>query len=339
MKVSVIIPVYKVERYLCQCVDSIINQKLNNIEIILVDDGSPDTCPQICEEYAKKYDYISVIHKQNGGLSSARNAGIEASTGDYIVFMDSDDWWNPDVNMERVFDMVAQKPSTEMFLFTSLDYIENKGYFKRTEHERLKNIRTDTAEHYYEDLLKNGNLEVHAATKILKTDFVKDNNLFFKSGITAEDNEWMLRLLRVLDKVDIIDEPIYIYRAGRTGSITNTIGKNNILDLLEIINLSVGYYKQKDETNNRKKYEFCYCAYLWFCALGLSAKLSRNKFNELEIKFKQTSIVCNYSTSPKTLASYQIYCMFGIHFTRFILGLYLKLKHKLNINKKKQGTS
>lgn len=339
MKVSVIIPVYKVERYLCQCVDSIINQNLNNIEIILVDDGSPDNCPQICDDYKAKYDCVRVIHKPNGGLSSARNAGIEAATGDYLIFMDSDDWWNPDVDMREVLDMVAKKPRTEMFLLTSLDYIEGKGYFKRAEHENLSDIRTDTVEHYYEDLLKNGNLEVHAATKILSTDFVRNNDLFFKLGITAEDNEWMLRLLRVLDKVHIIDEPIYMYRAERVGSITNMIGKKNLLDLLEIINSSVEYYKENDETNNRKKYEFCYCAYLWFCALGLSASLSRSEFSELKPRFKQTSVVCKYSDSPKTLASYRIYHLFGIHFTRFVLGLYLKLKHRLNINKKKQETA
>ena len=339
MRVSVIIPIYKVEKYLRQCVDSVINQNLDNIEIILVDDGSPDSCPQICDDYQAKYDYVKVIHKPNGGLSSARNAGIEAATGDYLIFMDSDDWWNPDVDMREVLDKVAKKPGTEMFVFTSLDYIEGKGYFKRAEHERLAAIRTDTAEHYYEDLLKNGNLEVHAATKILSADFVRNHDLFFKSGITSEDNEWMLRLLRVLDKVDIIDKPIYMYRAQRVGSITNTIGKKNILDLLEIISSSVAYYKENHETNNRQKYELCYCAYLWFCALGLSASLSRSEYIELKPLLKQTSVVCKYSDSPKTVASYRVYSLFGINFARFVLGLYLKLKNSLNIRKKRQETT
>ena len=338
MKVSVIIPVYKVEKYLRKCVDSVINQKLDNIEIILVDDGSPDNCPQICDDYQANYDYVKVIHKPNGGLSSARNAGIKAATGDYLIFMDSDDWWNPDVDMHAVLDMVAKKPSTEMFLFTSLDYIEGKGYFKRAEHERLKDIRTDTVEHYYEDLLKNGNLEVSAATKIISKDFLTINQLYFKESIVCEDSEWMLRVLRALQKVEIINQPIYICRMGRAGSITNTIGKKNLLDLLEIINSSVEYYKENDETNNRKRYEFCYCAYLWFCALGLSADLSRDEFIELKPLFKETSVVCKYSDSPKTLASYRIYHLFGIHFARLVLGLYLKLKHRLNINKKKQET-
>ena len=90
--VSIIVPIYKVEPYLRRCLDSIINQTYSNLEIILVDDGSPDSCPQICDEYAAKDDRIIVIHKENGGLSEARNVGLDICKGDYISFIDSDDW-------------------------------------------------------------------------------------------------------------------------------------------------------------------------------------------------------------------------------------------------------
>ena len=90
--ISVIIPIYKVEKYLRECIDSIINQSFKNLEIILVDDGSPDNCGKICDEYAKKDNRLKVIHKENGGLSSARNAGLDIATGEYISFVDSDDY-------------------------------------------------------------------------------------------------------------------------------------------------------------------------------------------------------------------------------------------------------
>ena len=90
--VSVIIPIYKVEQYLARCIDSVLRQTVSDLEIILVDDGSPDACGAICDEYAKKDDRIRVIHKENGGLSSARNAGIKIAKGEYIAFVDSDDW-------------------------------------------------------------------------------------------------------------------------------------------------------------------------------------------------------------------------------------------------------
>ena len=97
IKVSIIVPIYMVEKYLVRCIESIISQTYSNLEIILVDDGSLDDCPQICDEYAKKDNRIKAIHKKNGGLSSARNAGMEVVTGNYILFVDSDDYIKEDM--------------------------------------------------------------------------------------------------------------------------------------------------------------------------------------------------------------------------------------------------
>ena len=335
--VSVIIPVYKVEKYLPQCIDSVINQKIDSIEIILVDDGSPDNCPKICDEYASKHNFIKVIHKSNGGLSSARNAGIRAATGQYIIFMDSDDWWNPDVDVNSILEYVNNQPETEMFLFSSLDYVEGEGLYKRTEHEQLSNIRTDTAEHYYSDLLANGNLEVSAATKIIKREFLIENNLFFKEGIVCEDSEWILRLLRVLKSVYIINKSLYICRNGRDGSITNTVKEKNLIDMLNIIVSSIDYYSNYENSSSVMKYEFCYCAYLWFCALGLCYSSKIKIGPELRLLFGKTESVCKYSDSSKTKLSYNLYKLTGLKFTGFVLGKYLEVKHRFNINKKKQG--
>lgn len=101
-KVSVIVPVYKVEKYLDRCVESIVNQTYKNLEIILVDDGSPDNCPQLCDSWAEKDSRIKVIHKENGGVSSARNAGIDAASGEYIGFVDSDDYLDSKMYEELV---------------------------------------------------------------------------------------------------------------------------------------------------------------------------------------------------------------------------------------------
>lgn len=101
-KVSIVIPVYKVEPYLRRCVDSVLAQTLSDLEIILVDDGSPDHCPEICDEYALTHQNIQVIHKTNGGLASARNAGMRIAQGEYILFVDSDDWIDPEMAEELV---------------------------------------------------------------------------------------------------------------------------------------------------------------------------------------------------------------------------------------------
>ena len=106
-KISIIVPVYKVEKYLDKCVESIVNQTYKNLEIILVDDGSPDTCPQLCDKWKEKDERIKVIHKQNGGLSDARNFGIEASTGELIMFVDSDDYLDVTI-CEKLLSLLEQ---------------------------------------------------------------------------------------------------------------------------------------------------------------------------------------------------------------------------------------
>ena len=106
-KLSVIIPIYKVEAYLPRCIDSIINQSYKNLEVILVDDGSPDDCGKICDRYAEKYDYVQVIHKTNGGLISARKAGLNSASGDYICYVDGDDWVSPD-HFIKVAEAISQ---------------------------------------------------------------------------------------------------------------------------------------------------------------------------------------------------------------------------------------
>lgn len=331
---SVVIPVYNVDSYLKQCVDSVIKQKLKRIEIILVDDGSSDLSPIICDEYAEKYSFIKVFHKQNGGLSSARNAGLKFAIGKYIMFLDSDDWWNPHINMQSILEFVERHPDKDMFLLSSFDYIEGEGYYKRKEHENLKKIDTNSIENYYNDLLMNGNLEVHAATKILKKEFLSKNNLIFKEGIISEDNEWMIRILRCLDKVEIIDEPLYIYRAGRPGSITNNVKLKNVSDVLDIIESSILFYDM-NKKQTLKKYELCYCSYLWFSALGLSYKFNKQERHGLKQKFKRTSCVCSYSNSPKTRLAYLVFRVCGFNATTIILGKYISLKSNRKINKKR----
>lgn len=333
---SIIVPVYNVRKYLEQCINSLLDQKLVDAEIILVDDGSTDNSGEICDSFANRYPCIKVIHKENGGLSSARNTGINYATGDYVSFVDSDDWWNPEISVANILKRVIAQPDVEMFQYSSLDYYEGQGIFKRKEHDNLKNVRTDSVEHYYQDLLQNGNLEVSAATKIIKRSFLVDNNITFKEGLLSEDNEWILRLLRKLTSVVIIDEPLYICRMRRQGSITNTIGKKNIADLLWIIESSINYHEQNN--SSLKSLELNYCSYLWFSALGLSCQMKINDFEEIRERFNKCSSVCKYSNSPKTRVAYHVYRICGINVARRILGLYIRGKQRYIINRKKYNT-
>ena len=107
-KISIIIPIYKVEDYISKCIKSVIAQSYHNLEIILIDDGSPDRCGDICDDYAERDSRIRVIHRQNGGISAARNSGLEVATGEYVLFVDSDDYIHPDM-VERMHDVALNK--------------------------------------------------------------------------------------------------------------------------------------------------------------------------------------------------------------------------------------
>lgn len=142
--ISIIVPIYKVEKYLKQCVDSIINQTYRDLEIILVDDGSPDNCPAVCDEYVKKDSRVKVIHKKNGGLMSARQAGLKVATGDYIGFVDGDDWIEPD--MYEQFAKVINEYNPDMaicefyFMYPSREAFSSqklsKPFFNKSEMEQ-----------------------------------------------------------------------------------------------------------------------------------------------------------------------------------------------------------
>ena len=115
---SVIVPIYNVEKYLKQCIESVIKQQLDSYELILVDDGSTDSSKSICDNYSEKNANIKVFHKKNEGASSARNYGLKKASGKYVLFLDSDDWWNPQINLSMMLEYAVQHPNIAMCLFT-----------------------------------------------------------------------------------------------------------------------------------------------------------------------------------------------------------------------------
>lgn len=183
---SVIVPIYKVENYLDKCVQSIINQTYSDIEIILVDDGSPDSCPRMCDKYKKEDTRVKVIHKKNGGLSDARNAGISLAKGKYIVFVDGDDYISADTCemllpfTEKGYDIIAGNA------------VRVGGREKKLSQKPNANV-CYTGEEYLKTSLKRGSLPVPVWHYIFNTRFLKENNLVFKYGILHEDEQFTPR--------------------------------------------------------------------------------------------------------------------------------------------------
>ena len=201
--ITVIVPVYKVETYLPICVESIISQTYNNVEIILVDDGSPDKCGAICDEYALKDNRIRVIHKENGGLSSARNSGMQVMQGEYVTFIDSDDWIEKtfiEVMYKAICSEQADLVACGLLKTSNLD---SKGRVTR----QIKRYSGVSA---LEDMLYQKDIDNCACAKIYKASLF--NHIMFPVGKWYEDLFTTYRVLAQADKVVYIDAELYYYR-------------------------------------------------------------------------------------------------------------------------------
>ena len=213
--ISVIVPVYNVEKYLDNCVESIVNQTYKDLEIILVDDGSPDNCPAMCDEWAKKDDRIKVIHKENGGLSSARNAGLEAANGEYIAFVDSDD----SIDLATYSTMLGffEQDENVDIVICGYQRVNKKEEIVVCDNNCKQIVRFDQRELYQEIF---GRLNNAVWNKIYKKRIISD--MKFPNGIVhGEDLIFNLKLLKRC-KVGIkCDSPFYHYYS-REDSITNS---------------------------------------------------------------------------------------------------------------------
>ena len=235
--ISVIVPIYKVEKYLCKCVDSIINQTYKNLEIILVDDGSPDNCPRICDDYAKKDSRIKVIHKKNGGLSDARNAGVKIATGEYISFIDSDDWVETQM-IEKMFTCINKDKSD--VVSSGVKWVKDDGsLINDVTIDENGILDTVTG---MKELLKDGLLKQHVWNKLYKASLIR--NIPFEKGKYHEDVFWSYQIFGIAEKTSIMKESFYNY-VQREGSIMGEDYSPKRLDALDAMKQRCDYMKEK----------------------------------------------------------------------------------------------
>ena len=230
--ISIIVPIYNVENYLRQCLDSIQNQTYQNFECILINDGSPDNSADICREYVAKDSRFKYFEKENGGLSSARNFGIERSEGAYITFVDSDDWLG-NVALQLLYDALKKEnadisigryncydESCHQYLFydsnpdDSLEVIEGKEIINR---EGVEEMRY-------------GNWTV-AYVKLFKRELLE--NLPFPLGKIAEDTYWTWKVLLRASRVVYLNSYVYWYRIGLSDTLSNTWSEKRMYDEIE----------------------------------------------------------------------------------------------------------
>lgn len=218
-KISVIVPVYKAEKYLRRCVDSILNQTFTDFELILVDDGSPDGSGAICDEYARKDKRIRVFHKENGGVSSARNLGLDNVNGEYVTFVDADDWIDAD-NMSICMSVMIEN-NLDMLQY-SFKRIDDNGHILQ-----VRNIHTDVLD--LPRYIETGNFNMCVWGAYIKNSLIQSKTIRFDEKIKlAEDQMFMMEVMSMSRRLQSIDSVFYNY-CFNLASATNNEKTNDMI--------------------------------------------------------------------------------------------------------------
>lgn len=286
LKVSIIIPVYNVEKFLEECILSILNQTYKNLEIIIVNDGSKDSSMSIIEKFLKKDSRIKVINKKNGGLSSARNSGIEISTGDYLMHVDGDDFIKKDTIEKMVRKIYESKENIDVVIGDiELKYEGSASKIKKD--SNMKDGEIYSGFHYLEKYFFVGKACYSSCNKLWKRSLYIDNNIRHPLEISlGEDSNTVVRLMFHAKKILKLDSSVYNYRINEDG-MTNSKTKK-ILEYKKSIELLESYFSQRDMLEYFKKYKI---SYTFFSLYGHVLYLSKR---DILKKYKNNS---NYITT------------------------------------------
>ena len=250
--ISIIVPVYNVEKYLEKCVNSIVNQTYKNLEIILVDDGATDSSGKLCDKLAKIDNRIKVYHKENGGLSDARNYGVERATGDYIGFVDSDDYIDSEM-YGKLYEAIKKENVDVAECNLKIIYPDREELFTEQNYYNVC-----TKQEYLKEYLKIEKIFGSACVRLIKSDITK--KLKFPVGKLYEDTYYAYDLIEKVDRYVIMNNPYYNYLM-RENSITNTKFNPRIFDLIEIVEkfhktIYENYPGLKEAADCRKMYAY-----------------------------------------------------------------------------------
>jgi glycosyltransferase involved in cell wall biosynthesis len=311
--VSVIVPVYNVERYLKKSVSSILAQTLKSIEIILVNDGSTDGSGEIVNKYDREYDQIKLINKQNGGLSSARNEGLKHATGEYILFCDSDDYLPHNI-CETLYGQ-ALKNNCDV-VCCNVTTVDESGRVIEEFKVKKEGIFTGGVE--ATRLFLSGKLfRPSAYNKLVRKSLFEDNDLTFPYGLYFEDNPYTIKLLSVANRIQTISMNGYYY-VRRGGSITMTMSPKHLEDTSKICDIAKNWLIQQKIWSELEKDFHRFCAAKWGYTLKIVIK--RNPSREIFRLYKSTVPKAYWG---KINLRYRLFCYLGMIWPQ-LPGLFVK---------------
>lgn len=323
MKFSIIIPVYKVEKYLHQCVDSVLCQTFKGFELILVDDGSPDSCPVICDSYAKKDARVIVIHQKNAGQAAARNVGMKLAQGEYVIFIDSDDYIINSDFLLKLAERTHSHPDLICYKFSK--YYDNSNKLVPSSFCMPQFFDEDTYAIRLSKLIEADAFYCAPWSKAIRLELLINNDIYFENGLLSEDQDWYYKVVTKAQTIENIDTAFIAYRQ-RAGSTSRTWSSKNMTDTLHIISKWKGLMEAdgKNPINSvlLNSLGKLYCNLLIGCCSYKG--LDKNAYIK---RLQQLAVLLQYDKNPRVRKMSFVYRITGIR----ILFLFIKLAVKIKV--------
>lgn len=318
MTISVVIPVYNVKPYLERCVQSALRQTYKDLQIILVDDGSNDGSSALCDQIALSDKRIRVIHQENQGLSEARNTGIRQATGEYIVFLDSDDEWLLNDGLEKLL----QGDKSDLIVYKRVDIWKKNRYHIAADYDIENIAQLPNIQAVFSHLVSTQQLQISACFQLIRRQIIFDNDLFFPHGMLSEDIYWSMHLWQQIQTARFINLNFYGYY-HRESSITATVSSRTYHSYDQIFT----YWKAQCDAGCKNADAIReYMANMWvsrgYIYYGLSDK---DKQEALHVLKKHTDLL-NYGRSPKSKRTERMVQLIGVKATLVALGWYWRLR-------------
>ena len=328
MKLSIIIPVYNVEQYLHSCVQSVITQTYQDLQVILVNDGSTDSSGVLCDQLAQQDSRIQVVHKTNGGLSDARNAGLRVATGEYVAFLDSDDVYLFNDGLKQLMALAhAEQP--DVLLFQAVDVYPNHQSARKAYDEAW--IAAHSGMEVFCQLVRTQSFNMSACFQIIRRELLDQHQIYFEKGLLSEDVDWSLRLWKYVQRVRAINLPMYGYQ-HREGSISTTYTIRNLRSYKHIFTKFVQLYNERivdAATELYWKTTMGYLAQMYTSCLYAYGQIAREDKSEAYAILKRYATVLEHSISIKSERVVLMKRYIGLYLTVEVFALYGKIRKML----------
>lgn len=332
MRFSIIVPVYNIEKYIKECIDSVLDQDFEKYELILVDDGSTDGSGIICDRYADTDKRIRVIHNQNEGPSSARNKGIRNAKGEFIIFLDSDDYWCRNTMLSEL-DAYISETGVDITAFDGYSsWIEDRGVAHIDSKDMNKLISRENG-YCPEDFIrthlqKNTYYTWYPWQYVFSRHLFIDNGLYFPQGKKYEDTYLIWRILLKAEKIGVFPQKYYIYRRNRPGATTAKPTYQSLNDFLWVIEDNIETLNGADISSDVKELlADCFSKFYFSCCI-MATLLKGNERRRYKQELKAKKIIMTYAISNKQIFITKIEKLIGFNGMLWVYTLWRKLKKK-----------